>query len=176
MEYDFVLKFKLPADNPDVDTLVERLMEAGCDDALIGIGTPGQIALDFTRKSDSALEAIVSALVNVKEAIPEAKLLEASPDFVGLTDVAELLGMTRQNVRKLSIAHANSFPAPVHIGATVLWHLYDVLAWFKDRDNNRVKDTMYDVAEMTMQVNLEKEKRYIKSDVKVRRGVREAIA
>jgi biotin operon repressor len=28
-------------------------------------------------------------------------LAEAAPDFVGLTDVAELTGMSRQNMRKL---------------------------------------------------------------------------
>src|SRR5436309_11045073 len=87
MEYEFELRFKLPTDDADADELVERLGEAGCDDALIGIGQPGRIALRFTREAESAKRAIVSALEDVKKVIPAAKLIEVGPDFVGLTDV-----------------------------------------------------------------------------------------
>lgn len=31
---------------------------------------------------------------------PEAVLVEAAPDLVGVTDVANLLGCTRQNIQK----------------------------------------------------------------------------
>jgi hypothetical protein len=82
MEYDFKLNFKLPADSPTADELVERLGAAGCDDSLVGIGQPGRIALDFSREAESAQEAIVSALADVKKAIPGAKLIEASPDCI----------------------------------------------------------------------------------------------
>jgi hypothetical protein len=85
MEYDFKLNFKVPAHGPSADELVERLGATGCDDALVGIGKPGRIALDFSREADSAQEAIVSALTDVKKAIPGAKLIEVSPDFVSLT-------------------------------------------------------------------------------------------
>jgi hypothetical protein len=50
MEYDFVLKFKLAEGSADANNLVERLGEAGCDDAVVGIGQPGRIALNFTRE------------------------------------------------------------------------------------------------------------------------------
>src|SRR5439155_384770 len=83
---------------------IERLGAAGCDDALVGIGQPGRIALEFTREAHSAEAALVSALTDVKRAIPSARLIEAAPDFVGLTDVAEVVGMTRQNMRKLMIS------------------------------------------------------------------------
>lgn len=33
MEYEFTLKFALPANQGPTDELVERLGEAGCDDA-----------------------------------------------------------------------------------------------------------------------------------------------
>src|ERR1700683_5155297 len=122
MEFEFTLKFRLAAEDADVDQMVECLGEAGCDDALVGIGQPGRIALNFTRKADSAQRAIISALVSVKEVIPDARFLEVSPDFVGLTDVAELVGVTRQNMRKLMLAHAASFPTPVHEGSAAIWH------------------------------------------------------
>ncbi|MGC2041082.1 MAG: DNA-binding protein, partial [Paraburkholderia caledonica] len=106
MEYTFTLKYKLAAQDCDLDAIVERLGEAGCDDATIGVGQPGRLALVFSREGTSALEALVSALGDVKEAVPSARLVEAGPDFVGLTDVAEIAGVSRQNMRKLMLSHA----------------------------------------------------------------------
>ena len=79
MEYDFVLKFKLSQGSADANDLVERLGEAGCGDAVVGIGQPGRIALNFTREADSALQAFISALEDVRRVIPDAELVEVSP-------------------------------------------------------------------------------------------------
>lgn len=49
---------------------------------------PGQIALEFTRTAASAQAAMTSALADVKRAIPFVQLIEAMPDFVGLSDAA----------------------------------------------------------------------------------------
>lgn len=157
MEYEFSLKLKLASESSNVDEMVERLGEAGCDDALVGVGLPGRIALSFTRRRDSAEMAIFSALKDVKRAIPEAKLLEVGPDFVGLTDVAELVGMSRQNVRKLMLTHAQSFPNPVHEGAAALWHLAPVLQWFNERNGYPIEQALLDVAHIAMQINVTKE-------------------
>ena len=157
MEYDFTLKFKLATDDVDVDLLVERLGEAGCDDALVGVGQPGRIALDFTREAKSAEVAIVSALGNVKKAIPDAKLVEVGPDFVGLSDVAEIIGVTRQNMRKLMLAHVTTFPMPIHEGSAAVWHLAPVLKWLKERGTYRFEQAVFEVAYTAMQVNLAKE-------------------
>src|SRR6266436_2430462 len=154
MEYEFELRFKLPTDEADADELVERLGEAGCDDALIGIGQPGRIALRFTRQAESARRAIVSALEDVKKVIPAAKLIEAGPDFVGLTDVADMLGMSRQNIRKLTLAHAATFPAPVHEGSAAIWHLEAVLQWFRGKGGYNIGQEQIDVAHIAMQINL----------------------
>ncbi|MDN5871104.1 MAG: hypothetical protein L0H73_10365 [Nitrococcus sp.] len=69
----------------------------------------------------------------MRRAVPTARLVEAAPDFVGLTDVAEIVGVSRQNMRKLMLAHPDSFPAPVHEGSASIWHLVDVLEWLQDR-------------------------------------------
>jgi pimeloyl-ACP methyl ester carboxylesterase len=95
MEFEFSLKYKVP-DAADIDELIEQLGEAGCDDAVIGTGQPGRIALDFIRDAPSAEKAIVSALAAVKTAIPGARLLEVTPNFVGMTELADLLGVSRQ--------------------------------------------------------------------------------
>jgi hypothetical protein len=143
MEYDFTLKYQLAADDSDHDEIVERLAEAGCDDATIGVGQPGRIALVFAREGTSALGALMSALADVKRAVPSARLVEAAPDFVGLTDVADVAGVSRQNMRKLMLSHAADFPIPVHEGNPSVWHLWDVL----------------EVARSAKQVNLAKEAR-----------------
>src|SRR5690606_27543650 len=80
MEYTFTLKFQLVDENGDPSELVERLGEAGCDDALVGIGRRGRLALEFTREANNAAEAVLSALRDVKQAIPSARLIEVAPD------------------------------------------------------------------------------------------------
>lgn len=53
-EYDFVLRFQLPESNDHPERYLDTLYEAGCDDATIGVGLPGYIALGFYREADSA--------------------------------------------------------------------------------------------------------------------------
>ncbi len=113
-EFEFTLKFGLTSASLEPDAYIERLGEEGCNDALIGVGHSGRIALRFTRPAKNAFDAILSAIKDVKRAIPDAKLIEASPDLVGLSDIAEILGCSRQNIRKLMLNNRASFPAPIH--------------------------------------------------------------
>jgi len=161
VEYTFTLKYQLSEQDCDHDDIVERLGAAGCDDALVGVGQPGRIALEFTREGESAEAALVSALADVKNAIPSAKLIEAAPDFVGLTDVADVVGVTRQNMRKLMVSHATSFPAPVHEGSSAVWHLADVLSWLQAKGTYKLEPGVIEVAVTAMQINLAKEARQI---------------
>lgn len=172
MEYTFTLKYQLAEQDANPDELVERLGAAGCDDALVGVGQPGRIALEFVREADSAEAALMSALADVKRAIPSAKLIEAAPDFVGLTDVAEAVGVTRQNMRKLMVSNATSFPTPVHEGSASVWHLAEVIKWLQARGTYKVDASMLDVAVTAMQVNLAKEVQVRRLQPKVRRELR----
>lgn len=165
MEYEFTLKFMLAPQDANADELVERLGEAGCNDALVGIGQTGRLALDFTREANSAKQAIFSALEEVKGAIPDAKLVEITPDFVGLSDVAELVGVSRQNMRKLMLAHQDSFPIAVHEGSAALWHLSPVLRWLQERADYRIEPSLLEVAHMAMQINLAKEANLIEGRI-----------
>ncbi len=157
MEYEFTLKFKLPTADESADGLVERLGAAGCDDALVGVGQPGRVALDFTREARSASEAVLSAIKDVQRALPGAQLIEAGPDYVGLTEVAEMVGVTRQNMRKLMAANLD-FPCPVHEGSSQVWHLESLLRWLIGRDGPyRIEQRLIEVAHVAMQCNLTKE-------------------
>lgn len=159
-EYTFTLKYRLPSSESDMDALVERLGAAGCTDALVGIGIRNRLALDFTREAESAQAAIHSALADVQAAVPGAALVEAQPDLVGLSDIAELAGVTRQNMRKLMLAHAD-FPLPTHEGSISLWHLADILAWLGARRGYEMAQTLRETSMAALQVNLAREaKRY----------------
>ncbi|MGM0702986.1 MAG: helix-turn-helix transcriptional regulator [Pseudomonadota bacterium] len=154
--YDFTLKFAVP-DALDMETLESCLFEAGCDDALVGLGQKGRLALEFSREAISAHEAISSAMADVKRAIPEARLIEAGPDLVGVTDIAELFAFSRQNMRKLLQSHLATFPLPLHEGRTALWHLAEVLEWFNTHQHKAVDEALREVARVSMQANVARE-------------------
>jgi len=157
VEYLFTLKYQLAEQDRDLDALVERLGAAGCDDALVGVGQPGRLALEFSRDANSAEEAVRTALVDVKRAAPSARLIEASPDLVGLTDVADFVGVSRQAMRKLMLAHQATFPLPVHDGSASIWHLAEVLDWLQAQRSYQIAPGLLEVARMALEVNIAKE-------------------
>jgi hypothetical protein len=152
-EYQFTLRFVLPTTGTVSDDMVERLGDAGCDDALVGVGQAGRIALEFARSSESAHAAILNAIQDVRRALPKAELVEAAPDIVGLTDIARMVGCSRQNMRKLLIACILGMPAPIHEGTPSLWHLAPVLKWLAREKRYVVAEDLLEVAEAAMQVN-----------------------
>lgn len=157
MEYTFTLKYQLAEHDSDPDALVERLGAAGCDDALVGVGQPGRLALEFTREAGRAEDAMRSALADVKAAIPSARLVEVSPDLVGLTDVAELVKVSRQAMRKLMLTHRATFPVPIHEGSASVWHLAEVLDWLRGRGGYEIDAAVLETAKVALEVNLAKE-------------------
>ena len=65
-EYEFTLKFSLPDATVAPEVYLENLYAEGCDDALLGLGQRGRIALNFIRESTTAYKAISSAIADVK--------------------------------------------------------------------------------------------------------------
>ena len=157
MEYAFTLKFVLPASPRRLDALAEYLGNAGRDGVLPDVGAAGRIALEFSCASDSAKSAILSALATAKAGLPGAKLIEVAPDFVGLSDIAAHVGVSRQNIRKLMLRHPDDFPVPVHEGSAALWHLAPVLDWLRTRAGYAIPAVLLEVAHIAMQINLASE-------------------
>jgi len=156
-EYNFTLKYRLAADDADHDAIVERLGEAGCTDVLVGVGIAGRLALQFDREADSAQDAIREALEDIKSAVPTAMLVEACPDFVSATEIADLVGKTRQNIRKLMVSNSD-FPSPAHDGpAVTLWHLSEVLEWLEARKEYKLDKALQETAHAAREVNVAKE-------------------
>ncbi len=153
-EFDFTLKYRFERPDTNPEQFVDALAEAGCDDATVGIGQAGRIALNFCRESASAVEAVTSAIQDVQKAIPNARLVEVTPDYVGITDIAGLFGFSRQYMRKLLAQRGSDFPEPIHEGKPSLWHLFDVLFWFKHHETREVEQSLLELAEINMQLNL----------------------
>jgi hypothetical protein len=119
----------------------------------VGVGRRARLALEFTREARDAGTAVGSAIAGVRRAVPDGALIEASPDLVGLTDIASLLSVTRQNVRKLVLTH-EAPPTPVHEGKPALWRLAKMLRWLREEKHYSVPDDLLELAEALMQVNI----------------------
>ena len=165
--FEFSLKFALPRSLSNLDEAIERLGENRCNDALIGIGHTGYVSLKFDRTASSAFQAVTSAVKDVKKAIPEAKLTEAMPDIVGLSDIADVVGCSRQYMRKLMLGTEASFPEPLHEGKSSLWRLSKVLLWLTEHKQYQIDQSLLDIAATNMQFNLAKESRDV--DVKMQK-------
>jgi hypothetical protein len=168
--YEFTLKFDLVLVTAGPDEYVELLAEHGCDDALLGIGQAGRLALAFDWESESAREAVLSAIADVKIALPAARLVEVAPDLVGVTEVADIVGRSRQNIRQLMLNCGTVVPAPVHEGKSSIWHLAHVLTWLREQRRYRIEDDLLELAQTNMQVNVAVDQRNADS------GTQEAIA
>lgn len=154
--YDFTLTFALSQDRNDPEDCLDALYVAGCDDALVGTGMQGSVALNFSRSAKSAENAIRQAIQDVQKAIPDAELIELKPDLVGLSDIAALLECTRQNVRRMATADDSSFPSPCVSGSIPLWHFYEVANWLLKNSRIKIepKATDVEVAKIAFQKNL----------------------
>jgi len=169
-EYDFKLTFALPRAEMDPEDFLDALFEYGCDDAVIGVGEMGHIALDFDREADSAEDAIYSAIADVQRAIPGATLIEATPDLVGVTDLAGILNISRQGVRQMVLRHRREFPTPVHFGSPSFWHLSPVLDYLSSQKRYRVtiNQTLKEVSEVTATLNLVAQKALVDKEAEER--------
>ncbi len=162
MEYSFTLKYQMPPQDCEEEPLKQRLLSAGCTDARIALGLRGRMMLSFTREAERADQALLGALREVRKAAPGARLVEAAPDMVGLTDVAVLVGVSRQNMRKLMLTHPMSFPSPIHEGnSSSVWHLWDVLRWMQGRGGYRIDEAVMELATVAKAVNLARESRHL---------------
>ena len=156
--FEFTLHFKLPPERPDPKAWLDALFEAGCDDATVGVGRLGQIALDFARDATTARKAIASAIADVKRAIPKGAFIAADPDLVGLADIASLVGMTRQNLQKYATnaikAPAVAFPPPVVLGNDAKWRLAEVEPWLQQMKPGALTPEKIDVSIATAEFNI----------------------
>lgn len=158
MIWEFVLKFRLPESGQDPSTWLDALFEAGCDDATVGVGRIGSVALDFSREALSAEEALRSAIADVQAAIPGSFPIEVGPDLVNLADLAKVVGCSRQNLRKYAAGEIRTltvpFPEPVFSGNPSLWRLAEVGAWLDRFTDLHPPKAMIEIGRVTSALNL----------------------
>lgn len=139
--YQFQLVFLLHP-NENAEQHLDALFEAGCDDGLMGIGKAGYLAVDFTRESATAYEAIKTAIESITKAIPHAKLIKAGPYIANLSEMANLFGCTKQNLSKYARGESpkqESFPCPVISGKVDYWYVLDIASWFYKQDKMNIQ-------------------------------------
>jgi uncharacterized phage-associated protein len=155
--YEFSLKFQLAAADEDPARHLEALLDNGCDDATVSMGRPGRIVLDFDRDAESAGDAIASAIADVERAIGGVVLTEIAPDLVNLSDLADLFGCSRQNMRKYASGEAKSisaaFPAPAVTTEPPLWHLAEAGPWLRQHTQLAAPDEVFEVAKVAFLEN-----------------------
>lgn len=151
--FEFTLLYSLPEDQPDGEDHLDALFEAGCDDAIPGIGRKGYIALEFAREADSAKAALESANQSVDAAIPGATLQEVRPDVVGATEIAALAKCSRQYVRKQLESIERSVP-PVYCSSRhVLWHLSVLDQFLAEKTTLKIPHQVFEVSVVAMEAN-----------------------
>lgn len=161
-EFDFTLRFDIKTLDITPAECADRLYGAGCDDALIGTGTPGYIALNFIREAECAHHAVITALKDVRRSLPHAPLVEASPDLGGVSDIAKLMNCSRQNTRKL-ISLAQDCPPPIHVGKYPIWHMSEVLSHLNATRNCDISEDIIALTKVIQYINSEND--YHKHDL-----------
>lgn len=126
--------FTLIVEGPDLqdDALIDKLFEAGCDDAAIG-RIDGIQYVDFDREAVSLDEAVLSAVTDVERVEGVSVVRAADAGLVSMTDIASRMGRTRESVRLLitGARGPGGFPAPVTDPRSRyrLWRWSDVTHW-----------------------------------------------
>ena len=108
---------------------------------------------------------MLSAISDVKRAIPDATLIEATPDFVGVSDIASLLSVSRQYIRKIIQQNTRDFPLPMYGGNRAIWHLEPVLAWLVERKVRQIDDTLLEISRVNMRCNHIVDRRRLQEDI-----------
>lgn len=156
-EFDFQVLCK------DVDTsdlvFLDRLFEAGCDDATVSF-KDGYICLDFTRESDSAENAVISAIKDFMRANTGGTVERVEPeDLASLSEIANRVGVTRSSLQKYARGESKvgkDFPHPVqNISASrrELFSTAEVINWMLQKNRVEIDERWFELVEVIAKTN-----------------------
>ena len=133
------------------DQVANAVFEAGCDDAVLG-SRKGVVFLSFNRRGNNILEAIRSALRDVKKTGFVVTRIE--PDnYVTMADIARRINQSRASVTKYVKERSRRFPIPIS-GVTTkspLWRWSDVAVWLASE--KKIEQSVAEEAAIVSQVN-----------------------
>lgn len=151
--YEFSLRFDISSCCKNDDQIDDSLFEAGCDDALVRHGRGGEINITFERQSSTALNAMLEAQQQVLLALPQAKLLEVKPDFVGPTDIARVYSLSRQRVQALVNTKLSHVHPLTHVGNTQIFRLANVIDALDSQGRHHADPAIRETATAAMELN-----------------------
>lgn len=135
----------------------DALFSAGCDDALVCFYGKS-VYLEFDREASTLDVAVGSAINDIESSGLNVRVESVDSALVGLSDIADLTGLTRQAVALMKDgARGNgNFPCPLQRlkGNSPLWDWASVARWL--RDNNRLSEQseLYENAQALCKWNL----------------------
>jgi len=110
--------------------MVDRLYEAGCDDGTI-VYSAGHVTVGFDREAPSMLEAIASAVADLRKAGFEVERV-AETDLVTQSEIARRTDKSKQYIGQLIAGHRGpgGFPPPAcSTDSQKLWSWREVAGW-----------------------------------------------
>ena len=141
-EFDFKI-FCRDVDTSD-ETFLDHLFEAGCDDATVFF-KDGYLCLDFTRESDNAENAVVSAIIDFECSGIGGSVERVEPeDLASLSEIANRVGVTRASLQKYARGESKvgkDFPGPVqNISASrrELFSTVEVMKWMLQKQKAEI--------------------------------------
>lgn len=153
----FTFTLTLSGVTADTEGLVDTLFAAGCDDALVCFYGKS-VYLEFDREAESLDLAIETAITDIESISLNIKVESIDSALVGLSDIAELTGLTRQAVALLKDGARGKghFPAPVQRlnGASPLWDWASVAHWLQQNNRLAHSPELYEQAKTLCKWNL----------------------
>ncbi|MDG9718672.1 hypothetical protein [Streptomyces sp. DH24] len=150
MDYDFT--FVVSGVDVDDQAAVDALQEK-CDALLARAG--GVDLLMITGSGDTAVEAAVTAVSAARGAVPQLQVCRLDRDLVGVHEIAERTGRSRQNVSQWIAgarkAQGERFPAPEGtVGRSQAWLWSEVNRWLSahELDDGATYPTREEMAEI----------------------------
>jgi hypothetical protein len=133
-EYNFTLIIE-----GDVESKMDELFEAGCDDATFG-SVDGVNYGEFDREAPSFARAVASAIADV-ESVEDLKVRRVEPDdLVTAAEIAARLQRSRESIRLIIAGQRRrgDFPAPISHARqrNRLWRWSEVARWAGEMDES----------------------------------------
>jgi predicted DNA-binding transcriptional regulator AlpA len=130
LEYEFV--FVVDGVSTDDDKAVSIIIDSV--DGLLSWNR-GLHRLTVSGEGADAMDALQRLLHRLSPTLPGLRILRLDPDLVGVSDIAERTGHSRQNVQQWVAGERNAdraFPPPEGTaGRSLVWRWADINDWLK---------------------------------------------
>jgi hypothetical protein len=156
-EFEFKI-FCRDIDTSD-DSFLDRLFEAGCDDALVFF-KDGYVCMDFSRVSKGAEQAVWSAIRDIERAGIGGTVERVEPDdLASLSEIARRTGVTRASLQKYARGCSKvgeDFPQPaanISGSRRELYSAAEVIVWMQAKKRVALPANVVELAKVIAQTN-----------------------